>query len=230
MDAMISATLDYLRGAADAEATVTLDLEALVSSMVDDRQACGQKVTVEGQVRPLRAQASALRRCIDNLVDNAVRYGDVAHIRLLDAQTGVHRDQRPGPGIPRMSSTRCWRRSTGWKGPATAAPARGPGLSIAHDIARRHQAGCICATAPAVAGGHAELPRSLASCPCGPEPLQPDPPRRSALAYPPITTLVEHGSRRTTGHARRRVARYRVMGSSVSLWRTVPSTSYMRFL
>jgi signal transduction histidine kinase len=124
MDAMISATLDYLRGAADAEALVSLDMQALVFTIADDRQACGQAVRAEGQARPLRAQASALRRCINNLVDNAVRYGDEALIRLVDApdRLCIEISDR-GPGIPEDELTRCWRRSTGWKVHATAAPA-----------------------------------------------------------------------------------------------------------
>ncbi len=166
MDAMINATLDYLRGAADAEATVTLDLEALVSSMVDDRQACGQKVTVEGKVRPLRAQASALRRCIDNLVDNAVRYGDVAHIRLLDATDCVSIEiSDRGPGIPEEELDKVlapFYRLEGSRNRSTGGV--GLGLSIAHDIARRHQGRLHLRNGPG--GGLVatlELPRPLAS-------------------------------------------------------------------
>lgn len=163
MDAMISATLDYLRGAADAEAPVPLDLSALVNSMADDRQACGQAVTTEGTARPLRAQASALRRCIDNLVDNAVRYGDAAHIRLLDAPDRVCIEiSDRGPGIPedeldkvlepfyRLEGSR--NRSTGGVG---------LGLSIAYDIARRHQGRLLLRNGPE--GGLVatlELPRT----------------------------------------------------------------------
>ena len=85
MDAMISTTLDYLRGAAQPEAFVLMDLAALVGSIADDQQACGHEVRVEGQVAPLLAQASAMRRCIGNLVENVVRYGGVAEIRLTDS-------------------------------------------------------------------------------------------------------------------------------------------------
>jgi protein-histidine pros-kinase len=141
MDAMISATLDYLRGAADAEAMVPLDLQALVSSMADDRQACGQRVTAEGQARPLRAQASALRRCIDNLVDNAVRYGDTARIRLLDAPDRVCIEiSDQGPGIPENELDRVlapFYRLEGSRNRSTGGV--GLGLSIARDIAQRHQ-------------------------------------------------------------------------------------------
>lgn len=166
MDAMINATLDYLRGAADVEATVSLNLEALVSSMVDDRQACGQKVTAEGHARPLRAQASALRRGIDNLLDNAVRYGDVAHIRLLDAPDRVCIEiSDQGPGIPEDELDRVlapFYRLEGSRNRSTGGV--GLGLSIARDIAQRHQGRLLLRNG--VDGGLVatlELPRLLAS-------------------------------------------------------------------
>lgn len=141
MDAMISATLDYLRGAADPEPYVLLDLEALLHSMADDSQACGQNVQVEGHAAPLRARASALRRCIGNLVENAVRYGGQAQIRLLD-EGGLVRIEvsDSGPGIPEEELGKVlapFYRVEGSRNRNTGGV--GLGLSIAHDIARQHQ-------------------------------------------------------------------------------------------
>ncbi|MGJ4748757.1 sensor histidine kinase, partial [Leptospira sp. SA-E8] len=135
------ATLDYLRGVADEEPFVLLDPRALVQSLADDHPAGPQAVQVEGEARPLRAQASALRRAIGNLVDNAVRYGETARIRLLDEPQCLRIEiSDRGPGIPedqlepvfepfyRLESSR--NRHTG---------GIGLGLSIARDIARRHR-------------------------------------------------------------------------------------------
>jgi signal transduction histidine kinase len=142
MDEMIRATLDYLRGAADPEPMVLLDVGSLVSSMVYDCQDCGQAVAlVDGApAAPLSAQASSLRRCIGNLVENAVRYGVRARIAVLDSsealQIVVSDD---GPGIAehelvpvltpfyRVESSR--NRNSGGVG---------LGLATASDIARRH--------------------------------------------------------------------------------------------
>lgn len=52
MDAMIASTLDYLRGAAGAEAWVLLDVQALAESMADDQVAMGHRITVAGQAAP----------------------------------------------------------------------------------------------------------------------------------------------------------------------------------
>jgi protein-histidine pros-kinase len=86
------------------------------------------------------AAPSALRRCIVNLVDNAVRYGGSAHITLHDGATELRiAVQDSGPGIAeaelpqvlqpfhRLEASR--NRSTGGVG---------LGLAIAHDIARQH--------------------------------------------------------------------------------------------
>ncbi|WP_232834744.1 ATP-binding protein [Rhodoferax ferrireducens] len=141
MNNMITATLDYLRGAADPEPLVLLDVMSLLESLADDQQACGHDVTVTGYAEPLRAQASSLRRCIDNLVANAVRYGHVARISLTDHPEHVCIEvSDEGPGIPedeldrvlapfyRVEASR--NRNSGGVG---------LGLSIAHNITRRHQ-------------------------------------------------------------------------------------------
>ena len=101
MDAMITSTLDYLRGVAGAEAWVLLDVQALVDSMADDQLAMGHRVTVAGQAAPLRVQAVALRRCLDNLVGNAIRYGGSAEVTLHDAADALTIEVRDhGPGLP----------------------------------------------------------------------------------------------------------------------------------
>jgi protein-histidine pros-kinase len=139
MEEMIRATLDYLRGAADEESFVLLDVGALVTSLADDHPAGPRAVRVEGAARAVRVQPSALRRAIGNLVDNAIRYGEQAHIRLRDepGRLCIEVNDR-GPGIPpeqleqvfepfyRLESSR--NRHTGGVG---------LGLAIARDIARR---------------------------------------------------------------------------------------------
>ncbi|MDA8454810.1 ATP-binding protein [Acidovorax sp. GBBC 3334] len=140
MDAMITATLDHLRGVAGAEPLAPLDLRALIDSLVDDEQACGHDVASTGDCRPLPARAGALRRCLDNLVGNAVRYGGGAEITLEDGPDAVRIHVRDhGPGLPaaelgrvvepfyRVEASR--NRHSGGVG---------LGLSIANDIAQRH--------------------------------------------------------------------------------------------
>jgi protein-histidine pros-kinase len=141
MDAMITATLDYLRGAADAEAFVRLDLESLVHSMAEDQLACGHTVHVTGNAAPVRAQASALRRCIGNLVENAIRYGGAAHIQLQDGVDGVCIEvMDPGPGLPEAELDQVL--APFYRVEASRNRHHGGvglGLSISVDIARKHR-------------------------------------------------------------------------------------------
>lgn len=165
MDAMISATLDYLRGAADPEPCVPLDLAALLHSLADDSQACGQDVQVEGHAVPLRARPSALRRCIGNLVENAVRYGGRAQIRLLDDVDRVRIEvSDSGPGIPEAELDKVlapFYRVEGSRNRNTGGV--GLGLSIAHDIARQHQGRLMLRNGrPAGLVAMLELPRNPA--------------------------------------------------------------------
>jgi len=141
MNDMITATLDYLRGAANPEPFVLLDVASLLGSLADDQQACGHDVRSTGHAAPIKAQASSLRRCVDNLVANAVRYGGAARICLEDHPDHLRIEvSDEGAGIPedelqrvlepfyRLESSR--NRNNGGVG---------LGLSIAHDVARRHQ-------------------------------------------------------------------------------------------
>ncbi|MEY2892006.1 MAG: hypothetical protein RJA98_1914 [Pseudomonadota bacterium] len=140
MDQMISATLDCLRGAAAPEAMAPVSLRELMDRLAEDQRACGHLVTVSGRGATVCAQAGALRRCFNNLVDNAVRYGGSAHIALSAAPGAVWIEvSDAGPGLPpdeldrvlapfyRVEASRS--RHTGGVG---------LGLSIAQEIALRH--------------------------------------------------------------------------------------------
>jgi signal transduction histidine kinase len=102
MNRMTEATLAFARDDAGNEASRPTDLAALVRAVADDFADLGEDVTVEApdkldhMVRPV-----ALRRALRNLVENAIRYGTRARIRLVEADgevTMVVEDD--GPGIP----------------------------------------------------------------------------------------------------------------------------------
>lgn len=151
MEATISSTLDYFRGAAVRESLQRLDVQALAESLAQDQQACGHDVQVNGHAGPWLAAPSALRRGLVNLVDNAVRYGGSAVIELQEAGDALRLTVRDhGPGIPEAELARVLEpyyrleasrnRSTGGVG---------LGLSIAQDIARQHRGTLTLCNAPA---------------------------------------------------------------------------------
>ena len=140
MEAMIQDTLDYLRGQVQGTPMVRVQVQALLQSVVDDHALSGVEIPLRGTARPIQAQPGPLRRCVDNLIGNALRYGGSAEVLLEDGPQGVRITVRDhGPGLPdaalqqvmqpfvRMEASR--HRHHGGVG---------LGLSIARDIALRH--------------------------------------------------------------------------------------------
>ncbi len=144
MNHMISMTLDYMRDVATAEPFVLLDLESMLGSMADDYAAMGALVRWDDAVEqgccgPVRIQPQALRRCLGNLVDNAVRYGgsallscyaleDAVCIAVADEGAGVSESELQKIVQPFYRGESSRNRHTGGVG---------LGLSIANDIAQR---------------------------------------------------------------------------------------------
>lgn len=141
MESMVSATLDYMRGTEGREPSQPLDLMALLESIREDAVEAGAGVRLQGQVRkPFSGKPLALKRCIVNLVDNAVRYGKRAEIRIEDTERKIKVSVRDdGPGIPDESLEQVFDpffRLEGSRSQHTGGT--GLGLGIARNIARAH--------------------------------------------------------------------------------------------
>lgn len=102
MEHMTNATLDFLRGLETSEAPQPMDLMALLETVQADAQETGQTVTLSGKLDgAFTGRPQALKRCLENLVGNAVRYGQRAEISVLcDGHTITIRVRDAGPGIP----------------------------------------------------------------------------------------------------------------------------------
>lgn len=148
MAEIIDTTLGYLRGEDQPEASYLLDIGALVHSLAED---AGDTITVSGNARPIRLQPLSIRRCLNNLIENALRYGGRAEIVISETDQNIviaiHDD---GPGIPadklemvfapfyRIDTSRS--RHTG---------GIGLGLSIAKDMAKKQGGNITLENAPA---------------------------------------------------------------------------------
>lgn len=153
MTAMIDATLDYLRGDGRPEESCYLDVSALVHSLAENAAERGESVTVSGAVQPIMVPPMALQRCLNNLIENALRYGNRADIKLEDASdtlrisihdsgAGIPEDQLEAVFAPFYRLDQSRSRHTG---------GTGLGLSIARDIA--HKLGGSLALRNAPEGG-----------------------------------------------------------------------------
>jgi len=141
MEAMTSAALDFLRGARADEPVQPVDVMALLESLQDDMEESGHEVSVQGGTRaPYPAHPLALKRCLANLIENAVKYGERAAVRVEDDAVQLRiivADN--GPGIPETEIERVFEpfyRVEGSRSRATGGV--GLGLSVARDIARAH--------------------------------------------------------------------------------------------
>lgn len=107
MQGMVNSVLAYLRGLEDAEPMQPINMEALLSSIVEDELALGRPVSLEeatpGQTppAPYNGKLSVLKRAVTNLVDNAVAHGELVAVRLEDAPSELRVViEDDGPGIP----------------------------------------------------------------------------------------------------------------------------------
>ncbi|CAI8731242.1 ATP-binding protein [Pseudomonas zeae] len=100
MIGMLDATLTYLHEQRTSEALQLMDVQALVESLCENAQDQGADVQVSGHCAPLPVQPMALRSCLNNLMDNALRYAGQARIELQDQREQLLiRVIDHGPGI-----------------------------------------------------------------------------------------------------------------------------------
>ncbi|WP_016702192.1 MULTISPECIES: sensor histidine kinase [Pseudomonas] len=100
MISMLDATLSYLHEQRTSEAVQWMDVQALVESLCENAQDQGADVQTSGHCAPLQVQPMALRSCLNNLLDNALRYAGHARISLQDSREQVLiRVIDHGPGI-----------------------------------------------------------------------------------------------------------------------------------
>ncbi|MDO7897959.1 sensor histidine kinase [Pseudomonas citrulli] len=100
MIGMLDATLTYLHEQRTSEALQWMDVQALVESLSENAQDQGADAQARGACAPLHVQPMALRSCVNNLLDNALRYAGHALITLEDQEDRVLiRVIDHGPGI-----------------------------------------------------------------------------------------------------------------------------------
>ena len=139
MEAMVNATLGYMRGLDDREALRPIDVRAMADAMQADSEELGRPVQVSGNpLRPFLGKPEGLKRCLQNLLDNAVRYGANPEIVIEDGDRALVVHVRDcGPGIPEDQLERVFEpfyRLESSRNPGTGGS--GLGLSIARNIAQ----------------------------------------------------------------------------------------------
>jgi signal transduction histidine kinase len=141
MQTMVGTTLDFFAAVGRDSERQPVDVAALIESVCEDRRESGQALSVRGApLGPYRADPQALRRCLENLIENAIRYGEAADIEVRDSPERLRiaiRDR--GPGIPEAELERVFEPFYRLDGSRNMdSGGTGLGLSIARNIARWH--------------------------------------------------------------------------------------------
>lgn len=102
MDALIAQAMAFVRGETTPERREPLDLDALAADCVAGFAETGAAVTFEsGGALPVLSDPAALRRALDNLIGNAVKYGGGARVKSFVADgAAVVTVEDDGPGLP----------------------------------------------------------------------------------------------------------------------------------
>jgi len=144
MQGMLDEFLDFAKGAAEGE-PAPVDPIFMVEDIVSGARRAGRDVTLlprEGTgTGKVQLREGAMRRAVDNLISNGVRYGARAEVSvLLTDKTMRIRVEDDGPGIPedqREQATKPFTRLDPSRNQNKGGGV-GLGLAIAVDIARSH--------------------------------------------------------------------------------------------
>jgi signal transduction histidine kinase len=141
MEQMIGGVLAFIRDEGAPRARERLDLLSLVECVADDAAMLGGDVDiVEGEPITVEGDLVALQRLFENLVENSVRYGGEARIRLCrDQGTAVVTISNSGPALSPEDVSRVFQPF--YRADASRNLDRagvGLGLPIARSTARAH--------------------------------------------------------------------------------------------
>ncbi|MDR3425647.1 MAG: ATP-binding protein [Alphaproteobacteria bacterium] len=150
MEEMLNAYLAFARGE-EAEAAVPVDLAELLNEITVAARRQNPAITLNApQGVTIILRRNAMKRCLTNLVGNALRYGSRAVINAtIDDQTATITVDDDGPGIEakrREDMFRPFTRLEESRNPATGGI--GLGLTIARDIARSHGGDVVLEDSP----------------------------------------------------------------------------------
>jgi signal transduction histidine kinase len=150
MESMVHGALALFRGLDDNEAFTPLDINDMLATLQSEFAEMNAEVSIEGYAtRSILGKPQALRRCLTNLIANAVKFGSRAAIVVEDGSSLMVRVRDDGPGIPedqlervfepfyRLESSR--NRDTGGSG---------LGLSIARDVIQAHGGSLVLRNLP----------------------------------------------------------------------------------
>ncbi|MCY3980193.1 MAG: ATP-binding protein [Alphaproteobacteria bacterium] len=150
MEAMLEGYLAFARGEG-GEPAVETDLGELIEDVVTGARRAGGSIDLRIASAPkIPVQATAIRRCLVNLIDNAMRYGNQVWIACRQRgewfEIGIDDD---GPGVPTADREKVFRPFYRRDRTQPGKPGGvGLGLSIARDVIQSHGGDILLGNSP----------------------------------------------------------------------------------
>jgi two-component system OmpR family sensor kinase len=164
MEKMIGSVLAFIRDASAGRPRERLDLLSLVECLVDDAAQTGQDVSLDDDSAPVTVEADALglQRLLGNLLDNAIKYGGRAQVRVFaEDGHGVVEIADEGPGLASVELERVFQPFYRAEAARTLdGGGVGLGLAVARSIARAHGGDVNLASSAAGLTARVRLPLS----------------------------------------------------------------------
>ena len=138
LELLVKGALQSLKDTDIHENVEPVDIRRMLERMAEAYRADGDALLeIEGDCRVYRGKPLALSRCLGNLVDNAIKYGERALVHLEDAseQLLIRVDDH-GPGIPEAELPRIF--EPYYRLDQASRQGHGLGLGIARNIAQNH--------------------------------------------------------------------------------------------
>lgn len=143
LELMVKGALQTVKDTDIHENVEPVDLNQLLEYMAEGYNLTQTRMTIEGRCKkPYRGKPLALKRCIGNLIDNAIKYGQRVRVIVMDDILAEDKSEMlvlyfidSGPGLPEEQLEKIfepyYRLSLDTSG-------SGLGLGIARSIARAH--------------------------------------------------------------------------------------------
>lgn len=161
MEQMITSVLAFIHDASAGRPREQVDLRSILECLVDDAAQMGQAVSLEdGATVTVTADSLGLTRLFGNLVDNAVKYGGEARLRLSaqGAEAIVDITDR-GPGLAPADLERVFTPFYRADSARTLdGGGVGLGLAVARSIARAHGGDVVLTASPTGLTARVRLP------------------------------------------------------------------------
>lgn len=138
LELLVKGALQSLKDTDIHENVEPVDIRRMLERMAEAYRADGDELLrIEGECQIYRGKPLALSRCLGNLVDNAIKYGERALVQLEDAseQLLIRVDDH-GPGIPEAELPRIF--EPYYRLDQASRQGHGLGLGIARNIAQNH--------------------------------------------------------------------------------------------